>query len=94
MSHAFQGPATPGQITEEPLRPLLFTVHIALENLLNALYAEYPDADPRAAASHDPGRWTAPALAYATENLIEILDLHERALTERNDLARRLGNAF
>jgi len=94
MSRAPRGPATPDQIHEEPLRPLLFTVRAALENVLNALDAEYPDPDAHEDASLDPGRWTTPALAHAAQNLIRILDLHERALMERNDVTRHLGSIF
>ena len=84
---------TPNQIAEEPLRPLLATVQAAAENLLHALYAEYPDglpdAEPMLADPRDPALWTAPALAQALESLLEMLGLHDRALIERNANWRR-----
>ncbi len=84
---------TPDQIAEEPLRSLLATVQAAAHNLLHALYAESPDAfpgvDPPEHVPLDPVLWTAPALAQVLENLLEMLDLHDRALTERNAAWRR-----
>ena len=89
---------TPDQISEEPLRPLLATVHAASHNLLCALYAEYPESFPTPAppdGEHlDPSLWTAPALAQVIQSLHEMLDLHDRALTERNATWRHPGFAF
>lgn len=89
---------TPDQISEEPLRPLLATVQAATHNLLFALYAENPESFPAVEAPEDapldPALWTAPALAQAIENLHEMLDLHDRALTERNAAWRRPDLAF
>ena len=98
MSRAPYELPTPDQIAEEPLRPLLATVQTATHNLLRALYTESPDAfpavDPPEHAPLDPALWTTPALAQALENLLEMLDLHDRALIERNAAWRRTDFAF
>lgn len=98
MSRMPAGVPTPNQIAEEPLRPLLATVRAAGENLLHALYAEYPDglpeADPMLADPMDPALWTAPALAQALESLLEMLGLHDQALIERNARWRRKDTEF
>jgi hypothetical protein len=81
---------TPDQIAEEPLRPLLATVQAATHNLIHALQTErpvaFPAMDPPGPAPLDPGCWTA--LALALENLLEMLNLHDRALTERHAACR------
>ena len=98
MSRMPSGVPTPNQIAEEPLRPLLATVQAAVENLLHALYAEYPDglpeADPTLVSPPDPANWTAPALAQALESLLEMLGLHDRALSERNTRWQRRRDDF
>ena len=75
---------TPDRIAEEPLRPLLTTIRTGSMSMLEALYAECPDAFPGMAdEACDPEELvlrTTHLLAQATEGMLEAIELHEEAL--------------
>jgi hypothetical protein len=78
----------PGEVLEEPIRPLLAVVDTAVEALQVALDAESlaDGADDDEAAT--PTHWAAQMLSAQIEALRAALDHYKRALRLRNDPAR------
>ena len=78
----------PGEIMEEPLRPLLAVVECAAHALQIALDADYPEPLPDLPGPDDgppdPARWTAEVLAAQLQTLRVALGLYEAALKHRN----------